>query len=192
MSHIYFNDKGEDVLIQAQLPNVHEIMSRISTGVRGSTNARWEHLEYFDLSVYPMDDNYHMGRIGTLSFLDSGRINLSFLRATDLDEGIEIALAGGDYPAPDWEFFRRNVAHAIRDFVKRHHVPRVSYSVKEDGREVDSGTESIPDIDYTVEMTSAQQHKLSLSVGADESNFSDQIRGFDSSGTDPYYTYQAA
>lgn len=146
MSHLRFNDKGDEVEIQAQLPEVHAIMQRRSFDVVGSNNSRWTHLRYFDLPVYPMDDRYHMGKVGHISIELDNQLNLSFLRAVTLDEGIEISLQGGGYNEHSWGRIRDCAAKAIQDLVRRHYMPAVHHTVKKDNQVVEENKEPITEV----------------------------------------------
>lgn len=165
MSYITFDDREDEIKISAKVPTVREIMKERSTRITGSDNPHWNHLEYFDLPVYPMDDNYHMGRVGTVSFFDSGQVNLSFLRATSLHEGINVTLVGGDYTSGDWRFIRQVVGRAIFDFVRRHYTPSVKYETKKDGVVVESGEDTLVKVRKNISRPRENARSVEITTG---------------------------
>jgi hypothetical protein len=124
--------KGEtELLISARMPKMHELMSRASAGIgHTTTNKRWEHLEYFDLPYYHNNGLYHIGKWGWKIFTKGGpywNFNLSMLRSTDLDTGIEIELKPNfDLESKRWQYLERDLARAIHDLANTLHKESAS------------------------------------------------------------------
>lgn len=192
MSHITFYDNDSEVVIDARLPEVKKIIERRSIGTTQSENSRWRHLTYYDMPVYPMDSRYHMGRVGTGGIHTNGQLNLSFFRATTLDEGIEITLAGGNWNDSEWRRVREVVAKSIKDLVRRHYAPKVNYSLSKDGREIEDEEDTLVQVSQNITQPSEMSHKLTLAVGKE---LEDDVSGWKVKHIPDglnYHTYEAA
>lgn len=168
MSHVrYTFDHEQDIVqIEAKLPKVREVFAQIASGTRTSDNNRWEHLEVFDgLPAYPMDDDYHMGRLGNPNLIAKGKLNLTFFRAVNLDEGIELTLLKSPVP---WADIRRTTTEAINDLLRRHYAPQVRYTLREDGQVKDEDKTEVVDIYEDVRQKSLDKEatrKVFFAVG---------------------------
>lgn len=140
MSKIEYNVRNGIVSITAQFPEFRRVMEAISSGIKGSSHSRWSHLEYYDLDTYPMDRGYHMGRIGKDQLYPSNReLNLSWLRATTLNEGINIELEVGNPPKPQGVLLkelRLRTCLAIQHVIERQYIPTLTQRITKNGREV--------------------------------------------------------
>lgn len=161
------------VRIKAKAPNLRDLMQKVSIGITQSENPKWRHLEYYDLETYPADSSYHMGRIGNSSFiLNNGDVNLSFLRAVTLDEGIEITLNTMNV---DWNSVARTTMKAIEDFIRRHQVARINWEIEKEGTSVESDSKNIVPIHSIPQPTPSRSHRIkTIRIGVGDQDQKDQ------------------
>jgi hypothetical protein len=115
-----------EVLIAARMPTVHQLMESVAVNTGDHTdNRRWEHMSYFMLPTYYNSGMYHTGKWGYRIFTKAPRwtFNLSMLRATSLDEGIEIRLEPNfDFDSPRWKYMERDLGRAVHGLVDKLHA----------------------------------------------------------------------